>query len=62
LGAHHGSVAAKAISVAHNLPALLSRPQTLLRSTEPTKDSIVMDMPYQNSVVEEMLQHPEWLE
>lgn len=55
------SVEARAISMAHS-PVFLSRLQTLLRSTEPTKDSIVMDMPYQNSVVEEMLQHPEWLE
>eukprot|EP00730_Choanoeca_flexa_P012744 TRINITY_DN4574_c0_g1_i2.p1 TRINITY_DN4574_c0_g1~~TRINITY_DN4574_c0_g1_i2.p1 ORF type:complete len:842 (+),score=198.20 TRINITY_DN4574_c0_g1_i2:126-2651(+) len=34
---------------------------TLLRESTPSVDSIVMDAPYQSSVVETLMQNPEWL-
>jgi hypothetical protein len=33
---------------------------TLLRESSPSVDSIVMDAPYQSSVVELLMQHAEW--
>eukprot|EP00045_Choanoeca_perplexa_P013652 m.155342 g.155342 ORF g.155342 m.155342 type:complete len:858 (-) comp16412_c0_seq1:1106-3679(-) len=33
---------------------------TLLRESSPSVDSIVMDAPYQSSVVELLMQHPDW--
>jgi len=34
---------------------------TLLRESSPSIDSIVMDAPYQSSVVELLMQHADWL-